>query len=66
MSDEDEVFEVVTFPDLDEAIAHAMADVGEGCIVSIHATDCELSEDGEDESQSCTCVPLDLVVGAKA
>lgn len=63
MSDEDEVFEVVTFPDLDEAIAHAMADVGEGGIVSIHATDCELSEDGED---TCTCEPMTLTVGAKA
>lgn len=62
MSD-DEIDEVVSFPDLDAAIAHAMADVGEGGVVAVHDVDCELTE--EDEG-SCTCTPLELVVGAKA
>ena len=61
MSDE-EIDEVVSFETIEEAIAVAMPDVGDGGIVSIHAADCELNEEDED---SCTCEPLTLTVGAK-
>lgn len=59
----DEIDEVVTFPTLDEAIARAMADVGDdGGIVCVHAGDCEIDDDGE----GCDCEVLTLEVGAKA
>lgn len=61
MSDEPE--DVVSFDTLDEAIAHALADLGPGGILTVHQDDCE-SEDGED---GCTCEPLVLQVqGAEA
>jgi hypothetical protein len=64
MSD-DEIDEVVSFDTFEEALAHAMDDVGDDGIVSVHAEDCELRSDSENES-ACTCEPLILRLGAKA
>lgn len=60
--DEDEIREVVSFPDLDSAIAAALADCPDGDIVVVHMPDCEADEDGE----GCDCEPLELRAGAKA
>ena len=57
-----EINEVVSFPDLDAAIAAALADAPDGTIVVIHAADCEADEDGE----GCDCDPLELTTGAQA
>lgn len=57
MSDEE------TYETIDEAIVAAMAQLEPGGIVAIHDEDC--AHDGEDES-TCTCEPLELVVGAVA
>lgn len=62
MSDEP-IDEVVSFATIEEAIAKAMADVGEGGLVSIHAEDCAIDEETGAE---CTCEPITLTVGAKA
>ena len=55
--------DVDEFDTLDEAIAAAMAQLEPGGVVAIHDTECE--HDGEDED-TCTCEPLELVIGAQA
>lgn len=51
------------FATLDEAIAFALDDALDGCVVAIHDAECK--HDGEDED-SCTCIPLELTKGAKS
>jgi hypothetical protein len=62
-SSDEEIFAVVSFPDLDAAIAAAMRQVGDGGIVSVHADDCELDDE---RGAACSCEPLVLEVGARA
>ncbi len=58
-----EIDDTLVFETLDEAIAEAMAQLDPGGVLSIHEADCE--HDGEDED-SCSCTPLEMVVGAEA
>lgn len=51
------------FETLEEALAAAMEGLEPGGTVTVHGEDCQ-SEDGE--SETCTCEPLTLVVGAQA
>lgn len=55
--------ESVEFSTLDEAIAYALHEAPDGCVVAIHDDECEISEDDED---TCTCTPLELTTGAKS
>lgn len=56
------VLDADEYETLDEALAAAMEQVGDGGIVTIHAEDCEI----EDDEDSCTCEPMTLVRGAAA
>lgn len=51
------------FDTLDEAVAEAIRQLGGTGILAIHDADCE--HDGESET-SCTCIPIELRLGAKA
>lgn len=59
MSDET----ISEFETLEEAMAFALGDVEPGGVVVVHDETCEQRDGDED---SCTCEPLELVVGAKA
>ena len=48
---------------LDEAIAAALSELDPGGVLSIHAEDCELSEE---DGEVCTCEPLEMITGAQA
>jgi hypothetical protein len=58
----DDGVEAVEFDTLDEAIAHALADIDAGGVVCIHDAECEVDENDE----GCTCDPMTLVKGAEA
>ncbi len=57
------MIEADEYETFEEAYAAALEQVGDGGIVTIHAEDCE--HDGEDDD-TCSCIPIDLVKGAKA
>ncbi len=60
MTVEDDIIECET---LEEAIGVALANAPPGCVITIHAADCEPDDEDED---SCTCSPVEIVAGATA
>lgn len=58
---------MTTHDTIDEAIAVALAESRPGDIVEIHADDCEIEHDDDDEViVPCSCEPMVLTKGAEA
>lgn len=55
--------ETVEYDTFDEALAAALSDAPPGTVVAVHDEECEIDEDNED---TCTCTPLELVAGAQS